>query len=101
MSKAGEMMKKIKEYLARIKLKKQVGEALELGKAPLIGVRITLSDGASVQTSGKVINLLCEALGEDTAVEWHSKYMNEFDELTKKCYSELEDLVKKAKEAKK
>lgn len=94
------MNKKFKEYLSQRKLKKKVNEALELGKAPLIAIDITLSDGASVKTSGKVINLLCDALGEETAVEWHSKYMNEFNELTKQCYSELEDLVKKAKEVK-
>lgn len=94
-------MKKIKEYLSRRKLKQQVSEAVEIGKTPLIGVTITLADGAKVQTSGKVINLLCNTLGEDAAVEWHSKYMNEFDELTKRCYSELEELVKKAKEGKK
>lgn len=93
-------MKKIKEYLMRRKLKKQVSDAVELGRSPLIAVAITLADGASVKTSGKVINLLCDALGEETAVEWHSKYMNEFNELTKQCYSELEDLVKKAKEVK-
>lgn len=94
-------MKKIKEYLSRRKLKQQVSEAVAIGKTPLIGVTITLADGAKVQTSGKVINLLCNALGEGAAVEWHSKYMNEFDELTKRCYSELEALVKKAKEGKK
>lgn len=94
-------MKKIKEYVSRRKLKQQVNEVLEIGKTPIIGVTITLADGAKVQTSGKVINLLCNALGEDAAVEWHSKYMNAFDELTKRCYSELEELVKKAKEGKK
>lgn len=94
------MMKKIKEYLMRKKLKKQVSDAVELGRSPLIAVAITLADGASVQTTGKVVNLLCDALGEETAVEWHSKYMNAFSDLTKKCYDELEDLVKKAKEAK-
>lgn len=94
------MMKKIKEYLMRRKLKKQVSDAVELGRSPLIAVAITLADGASVQTTGKVVNLLCDALGEETAVEWHSKYMNAFSELTKKSYDELEDLVKKAKEEK-
>ena len=92
------MMKKIKEYLMRKKLKKQVSDAVELGRSPLIAVAITLADGASVQTTGKVVNLLCDALGEETAVEWHSKYMNAFTELTKKCYDELEDLVKRRRQ---
>lgn len=92
------MMKKIKEYLMRRKLKKQVSDAVELGKSPIIAVAITLADGASVQTTGKVVNLLCDALGEETAVEWHSKYMNAFTELTKKCYDELEDLVKRRRQ---
>lgn len=91
-------MKKIKEYLMRKKLKKQVSDAVELGRSPLIAVAITLADGASVQTTGKVVNLLCDALGEETAVEWHSKYMNAFTELTKKCYDELEDLVKRRRQ---
>lgn len=94
-------MKKIKEYFSRRKMKQQVSELLEIGSTPVIGIAITLADGAKVQTSGKVINLLCNALGEKSAVEWHSKYMNEFDDLTKRCYSELEALVKKAKEEKK
>ena len=88
-------MKKIKEYLMRRKLKKQVSDAVELGKSPLIAVAITLADGASVQTTGKVVNLLCNALGEETAVEWHSKYMNAFTELTKNAMTNLKTLLKK------
>lgn len=94
-------MNKIKECFSRVKLKRKINDAIELGQMPLIAVTITLSDGAKVKTTGRVINLLCDALGEDAAVEWHSKYMNEFNELTKRCYCELEDLVKKAKEAQK
>ncbi len=88
-------MKKIKEYLMRRKLKKQVSDAVELGKSPLIAVAITLADGASVQTTGKVVNLLCNALGEETAVEWHSKYMNAFSDLTKNAMTNLKTLLKK------
>lgn len=96
--KRGEKMKlKRKKSLSQRHIKKQTKELVDIGKAPLIGVSITIADGATVTTTSKAISLLCDALGEDKAVNWHSKYMDKFDKLTKKCYGELEDMVRAAK----
>lgn len=89
-----------KKKLTQKHLTKQVKKAVELGKTPIIGVAVTLADGAKVETCGEVIALLCNAIGEKSAVEWHTKYMDKFNKLTQKCYQELEDLVKTAKELK-
>lgn len=91
------MKLKRKKSLSQRYIKKQIKELVDIGKAPLIGISITIADGATVTTTSKAISLLCDALGEDRAVEWHAKYMDKFDKLTKKCYSELEDLVRAAK----
>lgn len=95
------MKLKRKKSLSQRHIKKQTKEFVDIGKAPLIGVSITIADGAAVTTTSKAIALLCDALGEDKAVEWHSKYMDKFDKLTKKCYGELENMVRDAKENKK
>lgn len=101
--KGGENMKLKrfgKKSLSQRHLTRHVKQAVELGKAPIIAVVITLADGARVETTGAVIRLLCDAIGEDAAIKWHSKYMEKFDKLTKKSYEELEALVKAAKEKK-
>lgn len=96
--KRGEKMKlKRKKSLSQRHIKKQTKELIEIGTAPLIGVSITIADGAAVTTTSKAISLLCDALGEDKAVNWHSKYMDKFDKLTKKCCAELLDIVEAAK----
>ena len=92
-------MKKLfkKKSLGLRHTQKEAKKYVEIGKAPLISVSITVADGAKIETSGASIKLLCDAVGENNAVEWHSKYMDKFNALTKKCYSDLEDLVKEAK----
>lgn len=94
-------MKKLfkkKKSLSQKHIKKQTKELIDVGKAPIIGVAITIADGAMVTTTSKAISLLCDALGEGKTVAWHSKYMEKFDKLTKQCYGDLENMVKEAKE---
>lgn len=94
-------MKKLfkkKKSLSQRHITKQTKALVDIGKAPIIGVSITIADGATVTTTSKAISLLCEALGEDKTVDWHSKYMDKFDKLTKQCYSDLENMVKEAKD---
>jgi hypothetical protein len=96
--KRGEKMKlKRKKSLSQRHIKKQTKELIEIGTAPLIGVSITIADGAAVTTTSKAISLLCDALGEDKAVNWHSKYMDKFEKLANKCCAELLDIVEAAK----
>ena len=74
-------MKKLfkkKKSLSQRHITKQTKAIVDIGKAPIIGVSITIADGATVTTTSKAISLLCEALGEDKTVEWHSKYMEKF-----------------------
>lgn len=95
-------MKKLfkkKKSLSQRHITKQAKALVDIGKAPIIGVSITIADGATVTTTSKAISLLCEALGEDKTVEWHSKYMDRFDKLTKQCYSDLENMIREAKKA--
>ena len=93
-------MKRLKEKFKNFLIKKQVNEVLELGSMPIISAKITLSDGAKVETSGKVINLICSALTDDVAIPWHEKYMQRFEALTKECSEELDRLVREAKSKK-
>lgn len=94
-------MKKLfkkKKSLSQRHITKQTKALVDIGKSPIIGVSITIADGAMVTTTSKAISLLCDALGEDKTVAWHSKYMEKFDKLTKQCYGDLENMVKEAKE---
>ena len=91
------MKLKRKKSLSQRHIKKQTKELIEIGTAPLIGVSITIADGAAVTTTSKAISLLCDALGEDKTVNWHSKYMDKFEKLANKCCAELLDIVEAAK----
>lgn len=90
-------LKKKRSLTARHYTKK-AKKYVELGKTPIIGVAITIADGATVHTSSEAVRLLAKALGEDTASSWHAKYMDKFDKLTKQAYEELECLVKTTKD---
>lgn len=89
-----------KNSLALRHLKKQTKQVVELGKAPIIAAIINLNDGVRIETSGAVIKLLCEAIGEDEATSWHAKYMEKFDKLSTKAYKELGALIEDAKKKK-
>lgn len=93
-------MKRKRKSLGLRHTQKQAKRYIEIGKSPLVSASVTVADGAKVETSGAAIKLLCDAVGEKKAVEWHSKYMDKFKALTEKCYSELENLVKNAKAVK-
>ena len=93
-------MKRMKKSLSQRHLKKETRKYVEIGKAPIISVSITLADGATVETTGSAISLLAKAVGDENASAWHAKYMDKFNTLTKKCYADLEKMVKEAKEEK-
>ena len=86
-----------KKSLPQKHITKQTKEIVEVAKAPLIGVAITIADGATVTTTARAMKMVIDAVGEDKAVEWHSKYMEKFNKLTKQCYDELEDIIVQAK----
>lgn len=86
-----------KKSLPQKHITKQIKEVVEITKAPLIGVAITIADGATVTTTARAMKMVIDAVGENRAVEWHSKYMDKFNKLTKKCYDELENVIRQAK----
>lgn len=86
-----------KKSLPQKHIIKQTKEIINVAKAPLIGVAITIADGATVTTTARAMKMIIDAIGEDKAVEWHSKYMDKFNKLTKQCYEELEDVIRQAK----
>ena len=82
----------------KIKKKKDAAKVVKACSSPLIELKLSLIDGASVKTNGEAIKLLVDALGEDTATEWHAEYMNQVDALAKKAVKDLENLIKAEKE---
>lgn len=89
-----------KKSLSQKRITREAKKYMEIGKAPIIACAITLTDGASLTTTSAAVKLLGDSLGEDVAAKWHGKYMDKFDKLLKQAYSELEELVKEAKEKK-
>ena len=91
------MKRRRKKSLSQRHITKQTKELVDIVKAPLIGVAITIADGATVTTTARSMKMIIDAVGEDRAVNWHAKYMDKFNKLTKQCYEELEDIIKQAK----
>ena len=88
-----------KKSLAQRTLIKRTKKVVNATREPLISAKITLSDGATVETSSAPIKILIDALG-DKGVDWHTKYIEKYNKLTEQCYKELEGLIKTAVEQK-
>lgn len=84
-----------KKSLAQRTLIKRTKKVVTATREPLISAKVTLSDGATVETSSAPIKILIDALG-DKGVDWHAKYVEKFNKLTEQCYKELEEITKKA-----
>lgn len=86
-----------KNFLNKRKTRKETERVVRACTTPIIEFKLTLMDGANVITHSEAINLLVDALGEDTATEWHAKYMNKVNALAEEAVKELEELVKAEK----
>lgn len=91
-------MKKLfkKQPLTTKVQKTEIKKAETIIKTPLIRCEICLGRPAEMECNSTAINLLCDALGEPAAVEWHEKYRAKFDKLMKEATAELETAVKNA-----
>lgn len=89
-----------KECLTTKVEKKQIKKAETIIKTPLIRCEICLGRPAEMECNSTSIHLLCDALGEPTAVEWLEKYRAEFDKVMKRATAELEEHIKNAMIAK-
>lgn len=91
------MLKNFFNYCKDIKTKKDAAKVVKACSSPLIELKLSLIDGASVKTNGEAINLLVDALGEEKAIQWHSEYFNKANELANMAIEDLEQLVREAK----
>lgn len=87
----------LKKFLNNFRVKKDSDRVVKACASPLIELKISLIDGATVQTNGEAIKLLVDALGEEKATKWHADYVNQINELAKKAIEDLEQLVKDEK----
>lgn len=85
-----------KQSISTRVIKSEVKKYEKIGKTPLIECRICLGEPAKMECNSTAIRLLCDALGEPTAVEWHEKWSAKFDKLMKGAVAELEELIKTA-----
>lgn len=85
-----------KQSLSTKVLMAEVKKYETIGKTPLIECKICLGEPAHMECNSTAIRLLCDALGEPAAIEWHEKWSSKFDKIMKGAVAELEDLVKTA-----
>lgn len=85
-----------KQSLSTKTLVSEVKKYEAIGKTPLIECKICLGEPAHMECNSTAIRLLCDALGEPAAIEWHEKWSSKFDKTMKGAVAELEDLVKTA-----
>ncbi len=85
-----------KQSLSSKVLMTEVKKYETIGKTPLIECKICLGEPAHMECNSTAIRLLCDALGEPAAIEWHEKWSTKFDKIMKGAVAELEDLVKTA-----
>lgn len=85
-----------KQSLSTKTLVSEVKKYEVIGKTPLIECKICLGEPAHMECNSTAIRLLCDALGEPAAIEWHEKWSSKFDKIMKGAVAELEDLVKTA-----
>lgn len=85
-----------KKSLSTKTLVSEVKKYEAIGKTPLIECKICLGEPAHMECNSTAIRLLCDALGEPAAIEWHEKWSSKFDKIMKGAVAELEDLVKTA-----
>lgn len=85
-----------KQSLSTKTLVSEVKKYEAIGKTPLIECKICLGEPAHMECNSTAIRLLCDALGEPAAIEWHEKWSSKFDKIMKGAVTELEDLVKTA-----
>ena len=87
-----------KKSLSTKVIESEVKKYETIGKTPLIECKICLGEPAQMQCNSTAIRLLCDAIGEPSAIEWHEKWQSKFDKVMKGAVAELEDLVKTAVE---
>lgn len=85
-----------KQSLTTKTLVSEVRKYEAIGKTPLIECKICLGEPAHMECNSTAIRLLCDALGEPAAIEWHEKWSSKFDKIMRGAVAELEDLVKTA-----